>query len=234
VLLHGPPGTGKTLLAKATANLAGAQFLSVKGPEVISKWQGESERAIRVLFDRARKLAPCVLFFDEFDSIGMSRTSIGEGYSGMSSVVNQLLTEFDGMESRDGVLILAATNQPDLIDPAFLREGRLGITVHVGFPDPSEYPDLMRLHLGETPLSPDVDILEICEGLPSPLTGADLAGLVATTRMNAVDRHLLEDTEGDEPDSFEITQFDLESALHALLGIKANGGIDGPGSYLRI
>jgi len=234
VLLHGPPGTGKTLLAKATANLAGAQFISVKGPEVISKWQGESERAIRVLFDRARKLAPCVLFFDEFDSIGMSRTSIGEGYSGMSSVVNQLLTEFDGMESRDGVLILAATNQPDLIDPAFLREGRLGTTVHVGFPDPAEYPDLIRVHLGETPLAEDVDLLEICEGLPSPLTGADIAGLVSSARLTAVDRHLEDDAEGDDPDSFTLQHSDLEMALHRLLGIKSNGGDGGPGAYLRI
>lgn len=226
VLLHGPPGTGKTLLAKATANLAGAQFLSVKGPELVSKWQGESERAVRVIFDRARKLTPCVLFFDEFDSIGMDRTSIGEGYSGMSSIVNQLLTEFDGMESRDGVMILAATNQPNLIDPAFLREGRFGHMIHVGFPEPSQYPALITLHLGETPLQDDLNILEICEGLPSQLTGADIAGLVACARMAAIDRHLQTDEDGDDIDAFFMEQEDLEFALHRLVGART-GQISG-------
>ena len=229
VLLHGPPGTGKTLLAKATANLAGAQFLSVKGPELISKWQGESERSIREIFDRARKLAPCVLFFDEFDSIGMARTSIGEGYSGMSSIVNQLLTEFDGMESRDGVMILAATNQPNLIDEAFLREGRFGHMIHVGFPEPTQYPALINVHLGETPLANDVNLLEICEGLPAELTGADISGLVACARMAAIDRYLQIDPDADFVDDFCMTQEDLEFALHRLVGAQTrqvNGAVD--------
>lgn len=234
VLLYGPPGTGKTLLAKATANLAGAQFLSVKGPELVSKWQGESERAVRVIFDRARKLAPCVLFFDEFDSIGMDRTSIGEGYSGMSSIVNQLLTEFDGMESRDGVMILAATNQPNLIDPAFLREGRFGHMIHVGFPEPSEYPDLINLHLGETRLHDDINIHEICEGLPSQLSGADISGLVACARMAAIDRHLQSDPDGDDIDSFCVEQDDLEFAMHRLVGARTGQSVGSRKSALKI
>jgi len=234
VLLHGPPGTGKTQLAKATANLASAQFLSVKGPELVSKWQGESERAVRVIFDRARKLAPCVLFFDEFDSIGSSRTSIGEGYSGMASIVNQLLTEFDGLESRDGVMILAATNQPNLIDEAFLREGRFGHVVHVGCPDPSLYPSLIRIHLGETPLSDDLDILDICEELPSSLTGADIKGLVASARMAAIDRHLLEDPEGEKLDAFFLNQEDIDTALHMLLGKNSERYFDDSDELLNI
>ncbi len=234
VLLYGPPGTGKTLLAKATANLAGAQFLSVKGPELVSKWQGESERAVRVIFDRARKLAPCVLFFDEFDSIGMDRTSIGEGYSGMSSIVNQLLTEFDGMESRDGVMILAATNQPNLIDPAFLREGRFGHMIHVGYPELSEYPALINLHLGETRLQDDINIHEICEGLPSQLTGADISGLVACARMAAIDRHLQIDPDGDDIDSFCIEQDDLEFAMHRLVGARTGQSAGSRNSPLQI
>ena len=147
----------------------------------------------------------------------------------MSSIVNQLLTEFDGMESRDGVMILAATNQPNLIDEAFLREGRFGHTIHVGFPDPAQYPALINVHLGETPLANDVNLLEICEGLPAELTGADISGLVACARMAAIDRYLQVDPDADFVEDFCMTQDDLEFALHRLVGARTgqvNGAVD--------
>ena len=124
VLMHGPPGTGKTALVRAVASTAGAEFLDVKGPEIMSMWQGESERSVREIFDKAKKMSPCVLFFDEFDSIAPDRSTIGPGKGASSSVVNQLLSELDGIDSRDGVLVVAATNQIDLIDPAFPPRGK--------------------------------------------------------------------------------------------------------------
>jgi ribosome biogenesis ATPase len=122
VLLYGPPGCGKTLLAKAIANESGANFISVKGPELLDKYVGESERAVRVVFERARSSSPCIIFFDELDSLCPKRGSDGGGGGGVSErVVNQLLTEMDGLDSRRSVFVIAATNRPELIDPAMLR-----------------------------------------------------------------------------------------------------------------
>ena len=138
------------------------------------------------------------------------------------------------MESRDGVMILAATNQPNLIDPAFLREGRFGHMIHVGFPEPSEYPDLINLHLGETRLHDDINIHEICEGLPSQLSGADISGLVACARMAAIDRHLQSDPDGDDIDSFCVEQDDLEFAMHRLVGARTGQSVGSRKSALKI
>ena len=122
VMLYGPPGCGKTLLAKAIANESGANFISVKGPELLDKYVGESERSVRLVFERARSSSPCVVFFDELDSLCPKRGSDGGGGGGVSErVVNQLLTEMDGLESRRSVFVIAATNRPELIDPAMMR-----------------------------------------------------------------------------------------------------------------
>ena len=212
ILLHGPPGTGKTQLARACASIAGAQFLSVKGPELLSMWQGESERAARNLFDKARKMSPCILFFDEFDSLGVDRGKVGPGHSGLSSIVNQILTEMDGIDSRDGILTIAATNRKDLIDPAFLREGRLGTHVEVSLPNKEEYPEIIGVHLGGVKRSEDVDLDEQCSSLPLGLSGADLSGIAVKAREMAVKRHLLEHPDG-ETAGFQIEECDIENAI---------------------
>ena len=213
ILLYGPPGTGKTQLARACASVVGAQFLSVKGPELLSVWQGESERAARNLFDKARKMSPCILFFDEFDSLGADRGKVGAGFSGLTTVVNQILTEMDGIDSRDGVLIIAATNRKELIDPAFLREGRLGTHVEVSLPSKEEYPEILRVHLGEVPLSERIDLEVASAQLPLGMSGADISGIAVRIRENAVRRHLEENPQG-ETEGFKIEEEDVNSAIN--------------------
>nr|CAI5852259.1 unnamed protein product [Callosobruchus analis] len=181
VLLCGPPGCGKTLLAKAIANEAGINFISVKGPELLNMYVGESERAVRVCFERARNSAPCVIFFDELDALCPKRSLTSEGNATVR-VVNQLLTEMDGIGSRQGVFLLAASNRPDIVDPAVLRPGRLDKILYVGLPGGTERVDILRTITknGTRPkLAPGVDLEEIgmseeCRGF----TGADLAALV--------------------------------------------------------
>ncbi|KQS43321.1 nuclear valosin-containing protein-like isoform X2 [Drosophila erecta] len=185
VLLCGPPGCGKTLLAKAIANEAGINFISVKGPELMNMYVGESERAVRACFQRARNSAPCVIFFDEFDSLCPKRSDGGDGNNSGTRIVNQLLTEMDGVEERKGVYILAATNRPDIIDPAILRPGRLDTILYVGFPEQSERTEILKATTknGKRPaLADDVDLEEIAAQTEG-YTGADLAGLVKQASM---------------------------------------------------
>ncbi|XP_018571520.1 nuclear valosin-containing protein-like isoform X2 [Anoplophora glabripennis] len=189
VLLCGPPGCGKTLLAKAIANEAGINFISVKGPELLNMYFGESERAIRVCFERARNSAPCVIFFDELDALCPKRSNSREG-GASTRVVNQMLTEMDGIESRRGVFLLAASNRPDIIDSAVLRPGRLDKILYVGLPTPGDRVDILRAITknGTTPImAPDVNLEEIakfeqCQGY----TGADLAALVREASITAL------------------------------------------------
>jgi ribosome biogenesis ATPase len=143
VLLCGPPGCGKTLLAKAVANEAGINFISVKGPELLNMYVGESEKAVRQCFQRARNSAPCVIFFDELDALCPKRSDSGEGGASMR-VVNQMLTEMDGIESRKGVFLMAASNRPEIVDPAVLRPGRLDKILYVGIPSASDRVDILN------------------------------------------------------------------------------------------
>lgn len=194
VLLCGPPGCGKTLLAKAVANEAGVNFISVKGPELLNMYVGESERAVRTCFRRARNSAPCVIFFDEFDALCPRRTS--QDHNGAARVVNQLLTEMDGIETREGVFVLAASNRPDIIDPAVLRPGRLDRVMYVGMPAREDRFDILqKLTKGGTKphLGPDVD-LQVVAGLSDGYTGADLAGLVRAAATNALTNHIANGT----------------------------------------
>lgn len=194
VLLCGPPGCGKTLLAKAVANEAGVNFISVKGPELLNMYVGESERAVRTCFRRARNSAPCVIFFDEFDALCPRRTS--QDNNGAARVVNQLLTEMDGIESREGVFVLAASNRPDIIDPAVLRPGRLDRVMYVGMPDTEDrYDILQKLTKGGTrpQLGPDA-ILQDVAAATEYYTGADLAGLVRAAATNALTHHIANGT----------------------------------------
>ncbi|KAL7554395.1 hypothetical protein ACHAWF_017842 [Thalassiosira exigua] len=180
VLLYGPPGCGKTLLAKAIANESGANFISVKGPELLDKYVGESERSVRVVFERARSSSPCIIFFDELDSLCPKRGSDGGGGGGVSErVVNQLLTEMDGLDSRRSVFVIAATNRPELIDPAMLRPGRLDKLLYVSLPSPDDRHAIMRALSSKIKLAPDVDLRAIAhDPHANGFSGADCAALL--------------------------------------------------------
>ncbi|XP_065338139.1 nuclear valosin-containing protein-like [Cloeon dipterum] len=189
VLLCGPPGCGKTLLAKAVANEAGINFISVKGPELLNMYVGESERAVRQCFQRAKNSAPCVIFFDELDSLCPKRSESGEGGASMR-VVNQMLTEMDGIEGRQGVFLMAATNRPDIVDPAVLRPGRLDKILYVGLPDEDDRIDILKAltkNGTRPPLSDDVSLEELGkDDNTGGYTGADLAALVREASLALV------------------------------------------------
>lgn len=188
VLLAGPPGCGKTLLAKAVANESGLNFISVKGPELLNMYVGESERAVRQVFQRASSSSPCVIFFDEIDALCPRRSGHEAGAS--VRVVNQLLTEMDGLERRRQVFIMAATNRPDIIDPAILRPGRLDKTLYMGLPPPMDrYAILKTITKGGTrpPLEADVSLEEIAQDTRCDCyTGADLSALVREASITAL------------------------------------------------
>ena len=184
VLLYGPPGCGKTLLAKAAATESGANFISVKGPEILSKWVGESEKAVREIFARARQVAPCIIFFDEIDAIAPRRgTRFDSGVT--DRIVNQLLTEMDGIEKLEGIVVLAATNRPDIIDPALLRPGRFDRLIYVPPPDLEARYEILKVHTRRMPLAEDVDLKKIAERTEL-YSGADLAALCREAAMTAL------------------------------------------------
>jgi transitional endoplasmic reticulum ATPase len=183
ILLHGPSGTGKTLLAKAVATESEANFISVRGPELLSKWVGESERGIREVFRRARQSAPCVIFFDEIDSIAPVR-GIGGDSMVTERVVSQLLTELDGIQALQGVVVLAATNRADMLDTALLRPGRFDKLVFVPMPDKDARLKILEIHTKEKPLARDVDLTKIAE-MTEGFSGADVYS-VANTAVSLV------------------------------------------------
>jgi len=189
VLLYGPPGTGKTMLAKAVANESEANFISIKGPEVLSKWVGESEKAVREVFRKARQAAPTIIFFDELDSITPVRGS-GFGSSQVTErVISQILTELDGLEELKDVVVIGATNRLDIVDPALLRPGRFDRLLNVPIPDLEARKDILKLHLEKKPLADDVKIDELAQRT-SGYTGADLAALANTTSMLVIKEHI--------------------------------------------
>ncbi|HOL42261.1 MAG TPA: AAA family ATPase, partial [Methanospirillum sp.] len=145
VLLYGPPGTGKTLLAKAVANESGANFIAVRGPQLLSKWVGESERAVREIFKKARQVAPAIIFFDELDALTPARGTAGDSHT-MESVLNQFLTEMDGLVDLRDVVVMGATNRPDIVDPALLRSGRFDRLIYIGEPGTADRVDILRIH----------------------------------------------------------------------------------------
>ncbi|MBZ6494075.1 AAA family ATPase [Natrinema longum] len=182
VLLYGPPGTGKTLLARALAGETDVNFVRVDGPEIIDRYVGESEKAIREVFERARQSAPSIVFFDEIDAITAAR---GEGHEVTERVVSQLLTELDGMRENPNLVVLAATNRKDQIDPALLRPGRLDTHVFVGEPDLEAREKILAVHTEGKPLADDVDVSELAAELEG-YTGADLEALVRNASMRAI------------------------------------------------
>ena len=193
ILLHGPSGTGKTLMAKAVATESEANFVSVRGPELLSKWVGESERGIREIFKRARQSAPCVIFFDEIDSIAPIRGAGGET-AVTERVVSQLLTELDGMENMHGVVVLAATNRADMIDPALLRPGRFDKIISIPLPDKDGRKMVIEIHSKDIPLAdqngPDkIDFEKLAE-ITDGLSSADVASIANTAVSLVVHEHL--------------------------------------------
>ncbi len=219
VLLHGPPGTGKTLLAKAVANESEANFISIKGPEVLSKWVGESERAIREVFRKARQAAPTIIFFDELDSITPVRGT-GLGSSQVTErVISQILTELDGLEELKDVVVIGATNRLDIVDPALLRPGRFDKLLNVPVPDLDARKEILRIHLEKKPLADDVKIDQLAEKTEG-YTGADLAALANTTAMLVIKEHItksktLEKAKENLKD-LKITMKDFEKTLEKM------------------
>src|SRR5438094_4346458 len=178
ILLHGPSGTGKTLLAKAVATESEANFISVRGPELLSKWVGESERGVREVFRRARQASPCIIFFDEVDALAPTRGMGGDSMV-TERVVSQLLTELDGIQSLQGVVVLAATNRIDIVDSALLRAGRFDKVIIIPMPDKGARREVLKIHMKGKPIAKDVDVdtlVEITEGF----SGADIAAIVNT------------------------------------------------------
>jgi transitional endoplasmic reticulum ATPase len=189
VLLYGPPGTGKTMLAKAVANESEANFISIKGPEVLSKWVGESEKAVREVFRKARQASPTIIFFDELDSITPVRGT-GFGSSQVTErVISQILTELDGLEELKDVVVIAATNRLDIVDPALLRPGRFDKLLKVPIPDLDARKEILKIHLDKKPLSKDVKIDQLAEKTED-FSGADLASLANTTSMLVIKEHI--------------------------------------------
>lgn len=187
ILLHGPPGVGKTLLARAVATESEANFISIRGPEIFSKWVGESEKAIREIFRKARMAAPSIIFFDEFDSIVPARGGMSGDSRVSERVISQLLTEIDGLMTLQNVVVIAATNRPDMLDPAVLRPGRFDRRVYVPPPDSDARYKIIQIKTSEMPLSEDVDLNDLTRRTDG-YSGADIDSLVREAGLNALRR----------------------------------------------
>ncbi|KAJ1566764.1 AAA ATPase cdc48 [Nowakowskiella sp. JEL0078] len=230
VLFYGPPGTGKTLLAKAIASECQANFISIKGPELLTMWFGESEANVRDVFDKARAAAPCVMFFDELDSIAKARgSSVGDGGGSGDRVLNQLLTEMDGMNAKKNVFVIGATNRPDHIDPALLRPGRLDQLIYIPLPDESSRIQILTATLRKSPIAPNVDLSFIAKNTHG-FSGADLTEICQRAsklairesierdiqlerRQNEAHDRGVEPMEEDEDPVPEITRSHFEEAM---------------------
>jgi transitional endoplasmic reticulum ATPase len=203
ILLYGPPGCGKTLLARAVATESEANFISIKGPEVFSKWVGESEKAIREVFRKARMAAPSVVFLDEIDSL-TPRRGMGFSDSGVSErVISQLLTEMDGIVSLEDIVVIAATNRPDMVDTAVLRPGRFDRLIYVAEPDEKSRLQIFKIYTKDMPLAKDVDIVQLAS-LTKYYSGADIESLCREAAMHTLRRDVA---------AGEVTMKDFQTAL---------------------
>lgn len=212
ILLYGPPGTGKTMLAKAVATESEANFISVKGPEFLNKWVGESEKAVRETFRKARQASPCVVFMDEIDSIAPNRGTGSSDSNVTERVVSQLLTEMDGLESLNDVVVIAATNRPDMIDPALLRPGRFDKSMLVGPPDKESREEIFRIHTRDKPLEDDVDLKKLAD-VTEGCTGADIAAIANEAVMTSVRRLVSKgDPTQEQIEATKVSMKDLEDA----------------------
>jgi len=207
IMLYGPPGTGKTLMAKAVATESQANFISVKGPEFLSKWVGESEKAVRETFRKARQAAPTVLFFDEMDSIAPARGGGTSDSHVTERVISQILSEMDGLESLHNVVVIAATNRPDIIDPALLRPGRFDRMVEIGMPDQEARLEILKIHTKKRPLAEDVELAAISKRTDG-YSGADLANVTNEAVMLAIREYVLA---GKPQEDEEIAKYRIEN-----------------------
>jgi len=217
ILLYGPPGTGKTMLAKAVAAESEANFINVKGPEFLSKWVGESEKAVRETFRKARQASPCIVFMDEIDSIAPTRGGDGDSHV-TERVISQLLTEMDGLESLHNVVVIAATNRPDMLDPALLRPGRFDRLVKIGAPDLEARKQILKVHAKNKPLAADVDLDDLARRTDG-YTGADLAAMVNEATMLAI-RRLVSKNKELKPEAFKKEKIGMQSFNEALAKVK--------------
>jgi transitional endoplasmic reticulum ATPase len=183
-LLYGPPGTGKTLLAKAVANESEANFIQIKGPSLLSMWVGESEKGMRKIFERARQVSPCIVFFDEIDALA-SRRGYETGTKVTERVLNQLLAEMDGLEELQNVVVVGATNRPDMLDPALLRPGRFDRIIAVTVPDKQGRLTILKIHTRNMPLTKDISLDKLAEKMEG-YTGADIEAVVKEAGMLAL------------------------------------------------
>ena len=210
ILLFGPPGCGKTLLAKAIATESQSNFISIKGPEIFSKWVGESEKAVREIFRKARQAAPSIIYFDEIDAISAGRGT-SEGTHTFASIVNQILVEMDGVEDRKGIVIIASTNRPDIVDPAFLRPGRFDRLIFVKEPDFEARLKILQVHTINMPLAEEVSIKHIAQNTVG-YSGADLENVCREAGMEAI-REKMENIEEIEIKHFEFALSKIKSTL---------------------
>ncbi|KAF7041332.1 hypothetical protein CFC21_051145 [Triticum aestivum] len=220
VLFYGPPGCGKTLLAKAIANECQANFISIKGPELLTMWFGESEANVREIFDKARGSAPCVLFFDELDSIATQRgSSSGDAGGAADRVLNQLLTEMDGMNAKKTVFIIGATNRPDIIDPALLRPGRLDQLIYIPLPDVESRHQIFKACLRKSPLAKDIDLSALAK-YTQGFSGADITEICQRACKYAIRENIEKDIERDRrrkdnPEAMEEDDVDEVAEIRA-------------------
>lgn len=212
ILLHGPPGTGKTLIAKAVAKMTESNFISIKGPELLSKWVGESEKGVREIFRKARQAAPCIIFFDELDSLVPKRGGSSDSHV-TENVVSQILTEIDGLEELHNVLIIGATNRLDIIDPALLRPGRFDRIIEVPKPDAKSRDHIFRIHTKRKPLADDINFAKLVE-LTEGLTGAEIAEVCNRAALIGLKRYV--GGKSQSVKDIKITQADLAEAVQKI------------------
>jgi transitional endoplasmic reticulum ATPase len=202
ILLYGPPGCGKTMLARAVATESEANFISIKGPEIFSKWIGESEKAVREIFRKGRTASPSVIFIDEIDAV-VPRRGLGYSDSGASErVISQLLTEMDGIVSLENVVVIAATNRPDIIDPSVLRPGRFDRLIYVPSPDEKTRLSIFKIHTKNMPLAEDVDLENLVK-ITAGYSGADIEGACREAAISAL--RLNQNTKAVTMDDFKKT-----------------------------
>jgi transitional endoplasmic reticulum ATPase len=210
ILLHGPPGTGKTLIAKALAKMTESNFISIKGPELLSKWVGESEKGVREIFRKARQAAPCIIFLDEVDALVPRRGSGGSGSHVTENVVSQILTEIDGLEELHDVLIIGATNRLDIVDEALLRPGRFDRIIEVPNPDSKGREQIFKIHTRKKPLADDVNISKLV-GLTDGFNGAEIAAVANRAATTALKRYV--DGKSENIKEIKVSQQDLLDAI---------------------
>jgi len=214
ILLSGPPGCGKTLLAKAVASESEANFISIKGPQLLSKWVGESEKGIREVFKKARQASPCIVFLDELDALAPVRGAGGDSHV-TERVVSQLLTELDGIEELRGVVVLAATNRPDILDPALLRPGRFELQLELPQPDAAGRAAILAVHTRGKPLAVDVSLARLVSRTEGKV-GADIEGICRQAALAAIREFLVTHPAGDRPEELVIRMTHFEAAMSNL------------------